>query len=210
MNQSKELAVIGAGGFAGEVADVAWLLGWESIKLYDDNPALAGKNCAGYPCAGSIVDFEKQAPTSYVIGIGQNRVRQKLGNRLDAAGHSAVSIIHPYTAISPTATIGPGAFIGIGVFIGPQVTIGQHALFNVGSSVGHDARLGNWVQLCPGVRVSGFCAVGDGAFLGSNSVLSPKVDMGEWSLLAATSFAMKSIPANCLAGGNPARIAPPA
>jgi sugar O-acyltransferase (sialic acid O-acetyltransferase NeuD family) len=209
MNRSRELAVIGAGGFSGEVADVALLTGWDSIRLYDDNPATVGKVVAGNPCVGSVADFEHDAPSDYIIGIGRNLTRRLIGQRLEAAGHRAVSIIHPYTAISRSAEIGCGAFIGIGVFVGPQVKIGRHALLNVGSSVGHDASLGDWVQLCPGARVSGFCRLENGAFMGSNSVLAPQVAMGEWSQLAATSFAMKSIPANCLAGGSPARIAPP-
>lgn len=207
MSGSAKLAVLGAGGFASEVMEAAALRGWKSFALYDDDASKHGRTIFGSPCVGNIADFESSPITSFICAIGDNSVRQRLAERLEKWGHSAEKIIHPNTVISSTAEIGAGSFVGPFVWIGPQVRVGRHALINMGASLGHDSILGDWVQLCPGARVSGFCELGDGVFMGSNSVLAPNAAMKEWSQLAATAFAWKTIPARTLAVGSPARIA---
>jgi acetyltransferase EpsM len=208
MSERGQLVVIGAGGFSMEVMEAATLAGWQSFALYDDDAAKHGQSILGSRCLGPIAEFERSAPARFVLAIGNNALRQRLGERLEAAGHQPTSVFHPTTVISPTARIGSGTFLGPFVWVGPQVQLGRHALINAGVSIGHDAVLGSWVQLCPGTRISGFCSVGDGAFLGSNSVLGPRVVMEEWSQLAAASFAWRTIPARRLAVGSPAKIAP--
>jgi acetyltransferase EpsM len=207
MSDRAKLAVLGAGGFATEVMEAATLVGWKSFELYDDDPAKKGGTFLGSRCVGSIADFEHSPRSNYILAIGNNSLRQHFGERLQAKGHTAIRLIHPSTVISPTAQIGEGSFLGPFVWVGPQVRIGRHALINMGASIGHDAVLADWVQLCPGARVSGFSNLGNGAFMGSNAVLAPSVGMEEWSQLAATSFAWRTIPARALAAGCPARIA---
>lgn len=207
MNAGKTMVVLGAGGFAAEVVEAAEQAGLVVTKLYDDDPSAHGRTVMGKPCVGGLAEFLAQEPAAYVFAIGNNQVRHKLAERLDAAGHVPVTVIHPGAVVSRTALVDAGAYVGAGAFVGPQVRVGRHAIVNVHVSVGHDAVIGVCAQLCPGVRVSGFARIGTGAFLGSNAVIAPGLAMGEWSKLGAASFAVRDIPANKLAVGVPARLA---
>lgn len=205
MKGGKKIVVLGAGGFSAEVLEAAELAGWTVTALYDDDAAAKGRLVMGRPCLGPISDFERGAKGAYIMAIGNNEVRQRLDARLTNAGHEAIAVIDPRSAVSRTAVIGPGAYIGAGAFVGPQARIGRHAIVNVGASIGHDVVLGDWTQVCPGARVSGFAVLGEGAFMGSNAVLGPHGVMGEWSKLGAASFANRAVAARTLAVGVPAR-----
>lgn len=205
MSATKELVVLGAGGFAAEVVEAAELAGWIVTRLYDDDATARDRVVMGKRCVGTISDFERSAKASYIFAIGHNEVRQRLAPRMTTAGHEAAVVVHPGAAVSRTAVVSAGVYVAAGVFVGPQVLVGQHAIVNVGASIGHDAVLGDWTQVCPGAKVSGFGVLGEGAFMGSNAVLGPHGVMGEWSKLGAASFASRSVEAHTLVVGVPAK-----
>jgi sugar O-acyltransferase (sialic acid O-acetyltransferase NeuD family) len=206
MKTSKELVVLGAGGFAAEVIEAAELAGWVVTGLYDDTPEALGRRILGRTCLGTLAEFMRAPKTGFVFAIGNNEARQKLGAEIEWHGHESSAVIHPSAVVSRSAIIMPGAFVGATAFVGPQAKIGHHAIVNVGSSVGHDAVLGDFSQLCPGARVSGFSVLEVGAFMGSNAVLGPRGRMESWSKLGASSFVPRVVPAHSLAVGVPARV----
>lgn len=205
MKTDRTLAVIGAGGFSAEVVEAAELAGWVVTALYDDDETAKGRAVMGRPCLGPISDFERGTKSAYIMAIGSNEVRQRVAARLATAGHEAIAVIDPRSAVSRSAAVSAGAYVAAGAFVGPQVKVGQHAIVNVGVSLGHDAILGDYSQVCPGARVSGYGVLGEGAFMGSNAVLGPGGIMGEWSKLGAASFANRTVAARALAVGVPAR-----
>ena len=205
MNSPKYVAVLGASGFAAEVIEAAELSGWTVSGLYDDDVSAQGRVVMGNTCLGKISDFENGPQAAYIFAIGNNEVRKRLTPGLAKRGHKAIILIHPGASVSRTALLSLGVYVGAGAFVGPQAKVGQHAIVNVGASVGHDAILGDWTQICPGSRVSGFAVLKEGAFMGSNAVLGPRVVMEEWSRLGAASFASRTVAARSLAVGVPAR-----
>ncbi len=54
-------------------------------------------------------------------------------------------------------------------------------------------------------RSSDVC-IGDGCWLGSNSIILPGINLGNKVIVAAGSVVTKSFDSNCVIGGNPARI----
>lgn len=52
----------------------------------------------------------------------------------------------------------------------------------------------------------GKVTIGNGVYLGANSLIMPGVDIGDGVLVAAGSVVTKSVPANVVVGGNPAKI----
>ena len=48
--------------------------------------------------------------------------------------------------------------------------------------------------------------IGDYVFIGARSIICKGVTIGEKSIIAAGSVVVKDIPANCIAGGNPAKV----
>jgi sugar O-acyltransferase (sialic acid O-acetyltransferase NeuD family) len=205
----ERLAIIGFGGFAAEVVETAQLSGWSRITLYDDDRSKHGKVLAGFPCEGSVDDLARSTLSSFFIAIGSNSARQKIAEKLEQSGHMPATVRHPLSIVSSSARITAGAFVGAHAWVGPNVSVGRHALINSSTTIGHDTILGHWIQLCPGVRVSGFARLGDGVFVGSNAVIGPNVILGEWSRLGATSFARRDVPPGALAVGSPAQLVRP-
>jgi len=48
--------------------------------------------------------------------------------------------------------------------------------------------------------------IGNNVWIGANSIILPGVSIGDGSVIAAGSIVTKNIPANCIAGGNPAKL----
>lgn len=209
----KQLVIIGAGGLGQEVL-------WAAVNAHARHPAYLFRGFAddaatlqsgsrfGLPLLGTI---ERAAATLagevfFCCAIGGNRVRQALAARAEAIGWKPVSIIDPSVLIGPEVTIGPGSYVGAMAIISPAAQLGRHVLVNHACSIGHDSRLGDFSQACPGGRISGAAELGTGAFVGSNGVVAPGVRIADWATVGAASFAMRDVPAGATAVGNPARI----
>jgi len=205
MNSDKTLAILGAGGFGAEVLESARAVGWIKHVFFDDAPGIVGLTISGAVCEGSLEAFLASELLAFVIAIGNNRVRHDWGERLRKAGKRQTILVHPSAVVSPSAVLSAGTIIAPLVFIGPNVRVGRDVIVNVGASIGHDAVLGDAVQVCPGVRVSGWASIEEGAFVGSNAVIAPRVSVKSWAKVAAGSFATRDVQADTLVMGVPAR-----
>lgn len=205
MKRIPKLAILGAGGLGSEVVEIARAAGWGDFAFFDDTPNLLGRTVSGVVCEGTLGDFLASELSDFVIAIGNNRARCDWGRRLREAGKKATVLVHPSAVVSPRALLGEGTIVAPLVFIGPNVRIGMDVIVNVGASVGHDAVLGDAVQLCPGVRASGWTVLEEGVFVGSNAVIAPSVSVHSWAKVVAASFVAREVVENSLVMGIPAR-----
>lgn len=123
----------------------------------------------------------------------------------------ANSTIEDFTFINNgmgPVSIGDSAFIGaMNVIIGP-VSIGNHIMTAqnvVMSGLNHgfsDVTIGFRYQPC----TTGLITVGDGSWIGANSVITAGVTIGKYCVIAAGSIVTKDVPDYSIAAGNPARI----
>jgi len=151
-----KLYLIGGGGFALEVLEtiIEAHPDLEIAGVFDDDTRLARENSTGAPYLGTSEDFVNETPPDslYAIAIGDNAVRMELDKRYSAEGKRAFTVIHPTASISPRASIAEGGYIAAFAFIGPRSQIGRHCIVNVGASIGHNAVLEDFAQVCPGAR----------------------------------------------------------
>lgn len=84
-----------------------------------------------------------------------------------------------------------------GIFIGDNVLIGHNAVL---ATIDHD--------LNPYSRRNHYAPIhiGDRVWIGANAVITKGVTIGENSVIAAGAVVTKDVPANCVAGGVPARV----
>jgi acetyltransferase EpsM len=203
-----DIYMIGGGGFSFEVLE-AFGEAYPDRRIagvFDDDTRLQGKTSSGIPYLGTVSEFISNTPpnSAYIIAIGDNEIRETLDQRFSSEGKIAVTVVHPTASVSPSAVFLDGVYVAAFAFVGPKVRLGRHAIVNVGASLGHDCVLEDYVQVCPGARISGFAQIGRGAFLASNSVVPPSGKIGEYARLAANSFAPRVLPARRLAIGVPA------
>ncbi len=108
---------------------------------------------------------------------------------------------------SAGVTIGTNTMISMGAKIDSQwgkVIIGNNCHVTHGCVIlAHD---GTSFQLPGNKENVGRVTIGDGVFLGVNSVVLPNVTIGDNAVIGAGSVVTQAIPANCVAAGNPARV----
>lgn len=83
-----------------------------------------------------------------------------------------------------------GITIDDNVMIGPEVTL---------LTANHDFE-DHWVLLCKPIHIC------ENAWIGARAVILPGVTVCENAVVAAGAIVTKDVPANCVVGGNPARI----
>lgn len=154
------------------------------------------------------VDLLKEIIRHYhfIMGVGDNRLREKIYTTLISKQANIVSIIHPSAIRSETATIGNGTFISAGVIVNAQSTVGIGTILNTGSVIEHGCKIGNFSHIAPGAVLSGDVTVGDRSFIGANSVVIQGVKIGSGVIVGAGSVIIKDIPDYNKMAGNPGRL----
>jgi UDP-N-acetylglucosamine acyltransferase len=95
-------------------------------------------------------------------------------------------------------------FVTINAPIGDVTKIGSRCYFMTKSHVGHDAILGEDVVLTTGAIIGGHSILGDNVYLGLNSVTHPWAELGDFSLVGASSFFKGKSPKAVIWVGSPA------
>jgi len=150
-------------------------------------------------------EFHPQPDEVFMVANGEPSVRQKLTRRIEKAGGTLLTLIHPTCWVAKTATIGNGAILCPYSSVGPDVVLAPHVILNVYAGCGHDAQIGSFATFCPYAAVGGAAKIGERAFLGSHAFVAPKLTVGNDSKISAGAIVLSNVPANSLALGNPAQ-----
>lgn len=203
----KNIVIAGYSGHAYVVIETAELLG-KNVKFYSDKSE-ANKN----PFSIKYIGFEaaenfnfNDKNFQFVLGIGDNNIRQKTANLLVAKKQKILTLIHPEANISKYAKIGEGTLITRGVNLNPFVEIGNYAILNTGCSVDHECIIGEAVHIAPGAVLAGNVKVGDRSFVGANTVIKQGITIGENVIIGAGTVVLNDVPNNSKVVGNPGRI----
>lgn len=197
------LHVIGAGGHAKVIVELACAAGFDIAGIYDDHHE-GHSGVLGYTVTGPIASLPDTPDTHAIIAFGNNRFRQVLDRRLQHV--SWATLVHPFSWVSSSAQLGPGTVVMAGVVVQAQATLGRHVIANTGCSIDHDCDVGDYVHLGPGSRLAGSVHLGEGSFLGIEASAIPGVTVGEWSIIGAGAVVSRSLPANITAVGAPAKV----
>ena len=114
--------------------------------------------------------------------------------------------MHPRAWIGENVQLGQGVVICAGALLTTDIEIDAFSHINIGTSIGHDARIGTYCTLSPGVRLSGGVTLADEVELGSGAVLIPGVQVGPRCVIGAGAVVLNDIAADSLAVGVPAKV----
>jgi len=202
----QDIVVVGAGGHAKVCIEILRSMG-ESVGFCvgDDS---ASTECMGVP----VLKGDHNLPVLYdagyrriFIGLGSNRLRERLATVAVEHGYSLVNAIHPQAVISPSVTLGRGVAIMAGVVINASSVISTLAIINTGATIDHDCVIGKAVHVAPQSALAGNVKIGDFSFLGVGTKVIPEVTIGVRVTVGAGSVVIKDIEDNQTVVGVPAR-----
>ncbi len=207
----RDVAIIGAGGFAREVLDVFDAVnangGLFSVLgfIVDAQYGAPGTEVNGKPILGGFDWVAKHSPSVQLIcGVGAPQHRSKLIRRAEASGGRFVSVVHPTATLTRWIDMGEGVVITAGCVLTNRIWLGNHVHLNLLTTVGHDGLLGDFATTAPGVNLSGNVTLGEGAYVGSGANVIEKVSIGRWAIVGAGSTVIRDVPANTTCVGTPA------
>lgn len=202
----KRLLIVGAGGHAKVVIEVAQSAGWEPNALFDPGP---NTTVLGLPILGSDenlpIFWNKNGADAGMVAIGNNTLRQKLAKKLRKLGCPTPILAHSTACISPNASIGEGTIIMAGAIINAEASIGKDCIVNTGAIVEHDCRLGDGVHVAPRSVMGGGCHLGDGTLFGIGAVARPEITIGKQVIIGAGATVVSNISDCTTVVGNPAK-----
>lgn len=146
MEKVKNLIVMGAGGYARTVADIAEQLGYRVLAMLDDRDI--------HQPLCSFTDYLSD-DVLFIPAFGNNEFRLQWCQRITSAGGKLATLIHPSAYVSPKATVGTGVVILPHAVINTGTIIGDGCIINLSAIVDHDCIIENGCHICLGAIVKG-------------------------------------------------------
>lgn len=203
----KEVILIGYSGHAYVVAETVLENGFK-ITGYTDKEAVQQDPFhlpyLGFEKKDDFIGWQKEF--SFVIGIGENNIRQNIAELIESKGKTIETIIHKTAHISINAVIGSGSFINKNAVVNTLVRVGKNVILNTGCIIEHECVLGDAVHIAPGAVLAGNVTIGERTFVGANAVIKQGVVIGKDVIIGAGSVIITNIPDGKKVVGNPGRI----
>ena len=197
----KKLNMLGFGGHAKVVLDIALLNSYSNFSIYDDDLNHPTKENLNF--IGSLQDINYLNQDS-IISIGNNSIRRLFAQKIKSDFWT--TLIHPKAIIGSSVEIGFGTVIMAGAIIQSGAKIGNHCVINTGTVIEHDCIIDDFVHVAPNSSLAGGVKVGVGSLIGIGSSVIPNIEIGSWTSIGAGSVVVKNIQSNVTAFGNPCRI----
>ncbi|MET0065283.1 MAG: NeuD/PglB/VioB family sugar acetyltransferase [Candidatus Thiodiazotropha sp.] len=208
MKQQKSLVIIGSGGHAGCVRDIARVAGFQ-VSGFVDRTRPRGDRVRDLAILGGdelLRDESFINRHQFAIGIGHPLARHRYGEYLLRHGAELPAIVNPSSFVSPDAEVGLGVLLMGMNAVNHGAVVGDFSALDWQVTVGHGARLGKAVFGGPGSRVAGDVTCGDETYLGLGCQVIEKVRIGRGCLIGAGATVIRDLPDHVLAVGSPARV----
>lgn len=195
------IIILGAGGHAKVVTDIVLSSGNTVVGFLDDK---ATGKVLGFPVLGTLEDLSKyEGRCSFVIGIGDNKIRKQIAARYSVHWHTA---IHPSAVIARDVVIGEGTVIMAGTIINPSTAVGKHCIINTGAVIEHDNMIADYAHISPNATLCGTVSVGESTHIGAGAVIKNNISICGGCVVGAGAVVVNNINKAGLYIGVPAKM----
>jgi sugar O-acyltransferase (sialic acid O-acetyltransferase NeuD family) len=203
----RPLVVVGAGGHAVSVANVARSAGYVVACFVD--PSKKGGFLLGRPIIACVDDLEDGVGQYvYSVAVGDNAARQRVHGELSARHRGLVfpPLVHASAVISDFVVLGEGAVLMPLAVVGPNSSVGRFCILNTRSSIDHDCVLSDFASLAPGAVTGGAVRIGSRSAISLGAAIKHGVSVGADCVVGACSYVNQDLPSNLVAYGTPSKV----
>lgn len=211
----KKILVVGAGGFAREVA---WLIReideghaqFEFGGYVVSDVSAAGEHDSRDEIAGDFAWLEQNAGRydALAFGIGNPQVKLRLGEELTRRVPDLEwpVLIHPNVRMDHrSCSFGRGVVICAGVIGTVNIRYDDFAMLNLACTVGHESVIGAAAVLNPTVNISGGVVIDRGVLIGTGAQILQYKKVGAGATIGAGAVVVKDVPPGDTVAGVPAK-----
>jgi len=196
----------GAGGHGRVVLDCAATTAGEIIFL-DDDPSLQNSEIGGRRVLNASLELARlRGGASFLVAIGDNRIRADCFQRALDRDLRAATFVHPAATVSPSALVSEGTVVMPGAVINAGARVGRNCIVNTGAIVEHDCVIGDHSHISPRAALGGNATVGSFVHVGIGAVVLPGITIHDSAVVGAGSVVLKSVPRGVTVAGVPAHV----
>ncbi len=187
----KNVVIIGAGGHAKVIADIITKSNDNVIGFLDDNLDIQSKTIyLNKTVLGTTKDIDKYKEYYFIIGIGNNNIRENIANSYDLKWYTA---IHPNAIIANEVSMEEGSVVMAGSIINTGTKIGKHCIINTKSSLDHDNMIEDYVHISPGATLAGTVHIKEKTWVCSGATIINNITIAKNNIIGAGSVVIKDI-----------------
>lgn len=149
------------------------------------------------------------ASNKFLLGVfspaSKRQVYDFFLNKYKITTDNYETIVHPAATIATNVMMANGVHVGPSVVIAPYVELGNFVTINRQVSIGHHTKIGDFSTINPGCNIAGGCTIGKNVAIGMGVNIVNDIEIGDNAIIGAGSLITKSVAANTLVYGVPAR-----
>jgi len=203
------LVIIGAGGLAREIYDLALaccahlpdftIKGFLSIEQTNIEEL-------GYPkIISNSTDYVIEEGDVFFCAIGSVLRRKNVVDDILNKGGKFINLIHPSAIISPSVKLGVGIAIKSYCVISSDVTIGDFTFLQSSVIMGHDVKIGKFCQINSFSFFAGYVQIGDCVTVNAGAKLIQNVKVEEEAVVGIGSVVLTKVKKGTTVFGSPAK-----
>lgn len=205
MDSTRCLVILGFGGHARSIADVALACGFNELLFVDEN-ACAGEQFLQFPVVKSWdTSLILQSQWFAFPGSGDNVRRGRQCDDILSSGFRLATLVAPSASIGVGAELDEGCFVGHHAHIGPMARIGKASIVNTGAVIEHECVVGSFSHVSVNATMAGRSRLGSFSFLGAAATMIDNVEVCDRAIVGAGALVRQSIKEPAVFVGVPAK-----
>jgi len=209
--KNKKLIIVGAG----ETAEIAYEYftydsDYEVVAFSVSKQFIKEDTFYALPVVPLETLQSQYPPKDYFVYVAisfvkLNRIRAMIYNQVKAMGYTCASYISSKAFVWRNVEIGENVFIFENNVLQHHVKVGNNIILWSGNHVGHRSVIKDHAYLSSHCVVSGFCEIGEYAFLGVNSTYNEYVKIAKDCIVGSGALVVKSTAEGTVMIGAPAK-----
>jgi sugar O-acyltransferase (sialic acid O-acetyltransferase NeuD family) len=200
---ARGLLILGFGGHARSVGDVALDLGIEALAFVATD-ARSGEEFAGFPVRSTIPEVLEDGWTVFPAA-GSNTERQTQVEEISTLALPLDQLVSKRAYVGAGAIVLPGTFIAHHSHVGPMASIGRGVIINTAAVVDHESVVGDFSHIAINATVAGRCRIGRRVFVGAGATVIDRVSIVDDVVIGAGAAVIDNIAEPGVYVGCPAR-----